>query len=224
MSKYTIDGKFYDYPQEKTDYHIFYTDVGNRCPHCGTVSPYRHVVDDSCERCVIETYDSVNSSLPPGMVVKRKVCKNGGHLVVTRPGKRKCLICADTPTPRQAAIAAGEKWYDSGETCQHCSQPIQKSVTNGRKRCGCPSTLSPRQAAIAAGEKWYDSGETCQHCNEEIEKRVQDSFKRCGCNRKEKVVSPRQQAVRAGEKWYDCGVVCDRCGFPILKRVNNGEE
>ena len=175
MSKYTIDGKFYDYPQEKTDYHIFYTDVGNRCPHCGTVSPYRHVVDDSCERCVIETYDSVNSSLPPGMVVKRKVCKNGGHLVVTRPGKRKCLICADTPTPRQAAIAAGEKWYDSGETCQHCNEEIEKRVQDSFKRCGCnrkEKVVSPRQQAVRAGEKWYDCGVVCDRCGFPILKRV----------------------------------------------------
>lgn len=187
MAYYEVNGTWYEHPTTKTDYDCFYTDVGGLCETCGTANPYRHIVNDRCKRCLHESATSlINAHMgDPSIVVKRKVCAKGGHILITRPGKSKCLVCAETPTPRQAAMDAGEKWYNSGQICPDCQQPILKYVVNGRSKCGCkPNTspLSPRQQAIADGLKWYDSGEVCPDCGFPILIYVPNGRTKCGCS------------------------------------------
>lgn len=109
-------------------------------------------------------------------------CKVKPHYGLKRLGK--CYQCQQDklkPTPRQAAIAAGEKWYTPSAPCQRCGTTAERRVDNGScSGCNPPRsnepTDSPRQAAIAAGEKWYMPTEPCPKCNTVALKRVDNGI------------------------------------------------
>jgi len=113
-------------------------------------------------------------------------CKRSGHLgIVTLSGE--CYFCKkerETPSPRKAAITAGERWYTPLTPCSRCGATSPKRVDNGQCK-GCTDNgrpaQSPRQAAVAAGERWYTPLTPCKHCGTVAERRV-DNGQCKGCS------------------------------------------
>lgn len=94
-----------------------------------------------------------------------------------------CYFCKEIknsapPSPRKAALAAGEAWYTPTEPCKICGEIAEKRVNNGEcksctaKRSG-PVVLPPyrqwpemvisRDDAITAGWKTYRTGKPCKY-------------------------------------------------------------
>lgn len=129
-------------------------------------------------------------------------CSRAGHVgLKTIDGE--CWFCAkgmDTtllnPSPRQQAIADGERWYEPTTPCPRCNTAAMRRVTDGVCQ-NCDSTkkartkiASPRQQAIANGETWYTPTEDCPHCLTKALRHVDNG--RCkGCQALRK--PPRQQ-------------------------------
>ena len=160
-------------------------------------------------------------------------CKAAGHVgLKTLDGD--CWFCSngiDSDTlersPRQQAIAAGEKWYTPTKPCPICSTTALRHVDNARCR-GChpvrSDTLerSPRQQAIAAGEKWYTPTKPCPRCNTKSLRHTNNGACKGCIPATTRTASPRQQALIAGEKWYTPTTPCPRCDSLALRHVANG--
>lgn len=78
-------------------------------------------------------------------------------------------------TPRQHAVAAGDKWYVPTKPCGHCGQRAPRYVANGRCQ-GCslpantkalmeaaPRAVITRQEAVAMGMIIYRTGAPCKY-------------------------------------------------------------
>jgi len=122
-----------------------------------------------------------------GFTISPEPCKKKAHYGLKRLGK--CYQCQQErlkPTPRQAAIAAGETWYTPTAQCLRCGTTSLRNVHNGAcQGCTPPKevspTDSPRQTAIANGEKWYMPIDPCPKCDTVSLKRVDNGICQ-GCN------------------------------------------
>lgn len=158
-------------------------------------------------------------------------CKAAGHVgLKTLDGD--CWFCTNgidreplERSPRQEAIAAGEKWYTPATPCPRCSTTAPRRVSDGVcKGCQPPraATLSPRQQAIAAGERWYKPTAPCPRCHTTALRLVTGGGCR-GCTPEaDRPQSPRQQAIINGEKWYTPTTPCPRCDSHAPRRVADG--
>jgi hypothetical protein len=94
----------------------------------------------------------------------------------------KCYICQtikNIPSPRQAAIAAGEKWYmpADGDLCKEGHHALRRVTDGVCKTCLeakhtpqedridklCPDLVIDREAAIGMGFKIYRTGQPCRN-------------------------------------------------------------
>lgn len=170
------------------------------------------------------------------LYVEYFACKRSGHLgIKTLSGE--CYFCKkerETPSPRKAAMNAGERWYTPATPCPRCEQRAPKRVDNGQcSGCTDRPTTSPRQAAIAAGELRYTPLDPCRHCGTTAERLVANG--RCtGCatdkratadsqlmRESPELVLTRDDARTMGFKVYRTGEAC-RKGHKGYRYVSTG--
>ena len=159
-------------------------------------------------------------------------CKPAGH-VGLKMLDGECWFCANgfdheplERSPRQQAIAAGEKWYTPSKPCPICSTTALRHVDNARCQ-GChplpAKERSPRQQAIIDGEKWYTPTTPCPRCNTKALRHANNGSCKGCAPATNRVQSPRQQAIIDGEKWYKPTTPCPRCDSLALRHVANGK-
>lgn len=113
-----------------------------------------------------------------------KACRTHGHLGVTTV-QGKCYHCEKRrarPSPRQAAVASGARWYTPADPCKRCDTLAERRVADGACRgCmdaskgedgretpesvmmkACPELVISRAEAKAAGLKVYRTGQACR--------------------------------------------------------------
>jgi len=113
--------------------------------------------------------------------VRADPCPRSGHYGI-RTLKGHCYFCElerNTPSPRQAAIAAGQTWYIPDTPCKHCGTLAERNVHNGQCK-GCitptvdgrrspdsimmeaqPDMIVSRDQARKLGLKVFRTGEPC---------------------------------------------------------------
>lgn len=106
-------------------------------------------------------------------------CKHVGHFGVKRLGScYQCHLEKLKPSPRQAAIQAGETWYTPGIVCKKCGERALKNIHNGECK-GCkppkqsndsaatmlmqlaPDMIVSRSESIEQGFTVYRTGKEC---------------------------------------------------------------
>ncbi len=76
----------------------------------------------------------------PIYTVSIEACKQHGHIGVKRLGKcQECYTIKNEPSPRQAAIALGEKYFLPRNPCPRCHTIAPKRI-NGSVCTGCINT------------------------------------------------------------------------------------
>lgn len=168
--------------------------------------------------------------------VSHSECAKDGHIHIREAETGDCYYCVNRISPRQAAIAAGEKWYTPDRPCIRCGTKAPRRVADGFcKGCAAGSSdggLSPRQAAIAAGEKWYTPSTPCKRCGT-LSLRHVDNGRCRGCGPAQRSTGPsimeqcpdlvisRSDARTAGLTVYRTGREC-RYGHRGWRYVSTG--
>lgn len=147
------------------------------------------VMDASQWDVIVPLYQAA----PGNYKVKIEPCDKAGHIGMRFAATGRCVLCTiaatDTPSPaetspRQEAIANGEKWYTPVKPCKQCGETALRSVANGECK-GCRSgsgpTVSARKAAAAAGESWYESEELCGCGRRQWKYVANGRVRRCAC-------------------------------------------
>ena len=108
-------------------------------------------------------------------------CQEKGHLGV-RTLDDRCYYCFldSKPSPRQAALAEGKKWYTPDKPCKHCGYIAERRVNNGDCRGGNtphmdwrktpesilmatrPNSIISKKWALDNGLKVYRTGSECK--------------------------------------------------------------
>lgn len=178
-------------------------DSGTQCGIClGT--PLRFTHNGDCVHCCrLAAIDYYNTEVARGVSLNALEAKNQGvsnYVVPEMCGKaghvglrnldNECVLCVKAkaskpvgPSPRQAAKAAGHRWYMPVEPCGKCGQLAERYVANGRCR-GCdvpkgvesgrteaerilirnyPDLIIDRDRAIREGLDIYRTGIPCPH-------------------------------------------------------------
>lgn len=176
--------------------------------------------------------------------VTSRPCMKAGHFGI-RTVNGDCYFCQLeklTPSPRQAALAAGEKWFTPTDPCPKCGTTSRRRVTDSHCT-GCNTATkepSPRQAAIAAGERTYIPNAPCRKCGTKAPRSVQNGACQ-GCKQAEptkgdqrqtpdslmmaadpNMVVSRKKAKELGLKVYRTGEPCTKGhkGFRYVKSGN----
>jgi hypothetical protein len=116
--------------------------------------------------------------------VSENPCAKSGHIHVRDAETTMCRYCATDTSPRQAALAAGDRWYTPDTPCKRCGTMAPKMVANGQCS-GCtgeqptdkkdgrstpdaelmraqPDMLIERTDARLLGMRVYRTGRACQ--------------------------------------------------------------
>ncbi len=115
------------------------------CHDCGTISP-RRVNNSQCQRCEQSNKDKVLSPRQQAIAdgetwyMPDTPCKRCNETALKRVSNGECQGCinrrpAPEPkplTPRQQAIADGEKVYTPDNPCRRCHTYAPRDVNNGR--------------------------------------------------------------------------------------------
>jgi hypothetical protein len=123
----------------------------DQCPACGA-TPFVKYPNGKCVRCATRealAFAQSAHGLPMSrqaairsgsdVYVRVPACAAAGH-VGLRTIRGVCWFCqaerVSTPSPRQQALAAGQKWYTPARPCTRCGTLAERYVANGRCR-GC---------------------------------------------------------------------------------------
>lgn len=195
---------------------------------CVCMCPVLYTATDECVFCTALNLWAIATSMPDkkpvswdgavaggfDYILTPQPCRNGPHLKSSWITKNStaCATCKlekdfekgakrAQKSPRQKAIANGEKIYMPDKQCSCCGMFAYKNVENGACHGCLPAKVvapkSPRQVAKAAGDQKYIPDEPCPHCHQVAPKRV-DTGRCDGCNPPKQHISPNTRAVMDG--------------------------